>query len=160
MFISLVSAALTARVEFLLRVAAGRGPTEANKWGFYPFGKPAAVSTMAFKACPSPWFANVLTFLYPYLTKPRAQWKELKKKYTHPLNATGLWPANILKRYMSIFSLFRSSRLKLLASYQSQNGIYHGRENTTVTTNNVSKLTQKDIDDLSDESSDSVDGVF
>ena len=71
-------------VELLVRVAAGKPPTNENKWGFYPFGKPAGVSTMAFKACPSPWFANALTFLYPYLTKPKAQWKELKKKYTHP----------------------------------------------------------------------------
>ena len=150
-------------VELLVRVAAGRGPTEGNKWGFYPYGKPAAVSTMAFKTCPSPWFANALTFLYPYLTKPRAQWKALQLKYTHPLNATGLWSANILKRYMSFFSLFRASRLKLFASYQSQNGIYHGKDTdhvTIVTTTDAPKLTQQDIEAMSSDSEDSVDGVF
>ena len=149
-------------VELLVRVAAGRPSTDDNKWGFYPYGKPAAVSTMAFKACPSPWFANALTFLYPYLTKPKDQWKELKKKYTHPLNATGLWPANILKRYMSFFSLFRSSRLRLFASYESQNGIYHGTDtdHRPVTTTDEPKLTQQDIDNMSSDSEDSVDGVF
>ena len=150
-------------VQLLVRVAAGRAPTDDNKWGFYPYGKPAAVSTMAFKACPSPWFANALTFLYPYILKPKGQWKELQKKYTHPLNATGLWPVNILKRYMSFFVLFRASRLRLLASYQSQNGVYHGADTdhrTTVTTTNVPKLTQQDIEDMSSDSEDSVDGVF
>ena len=151
-------------VEFLVRVATGRGPTKANKWGFYPYGKPAAVSTMVFKATPSPWFASALTFIYPYITKPRAQWEELALKYTHPLNATGLWPQNILKRYMSFFSLFRSSRLKLFASYESQNGIYHGRDtdHTTIVTTTCApdKLTHKDIEAMSSDDEDSVDGVF
>jgi hypothetical protein len=151
-------------VELLVRVAAGREPNDENKWGFYPYGKSAAHSTMAFKACPSPWFANALTFLYPYLLKPKSQWKELAKKYTHPMNATGLWPVNLLKRYMSFFSLFRASRLELFASYQSQDGIYHGRDtdHSRTVTKDVSspKLTQKDVDDMSDESEDSVDGVF
>ena len=89
----------------------------------------------------------------------------MKKKYFHPLNATatGLWPANILKRYMRFFSLFRANRDKLFASYESQDGIYHGAETAFRTVMNdmsPNKLTQKDIDEMSDESSDSVDGDF
>jgi len=152
-------------VELLVCVAKGREPNDENTRGFFPYGKPASCSTMAFKSCPGPWFANALTFLYPYLVKPKGQWDSLKAKYTHPMNATGLWPQNILKRYMSFFALFRASRSKLFASYESQNGIYHGRDTAiprTVTTGVSSspKLTQKDIEDMSDESDDSVDGVF
>ena len=158
-------------VELLVRVAAGRAPSDDNKYGFYPYGRPAAISTTAFMGCPSPWFANALTFLYPYLAKPRSQWAELGKKYTHPLNSTGLWPVNVLRRYMSFFSLFRASRLKLFESYQSQDGEYHhGKEpephspaaptNRKRTVSHSPQLTQQDIDDMSDESEDSVDGVF
>ena len=127
------------------------------------YGKPAVVSTVAFKASPSPWFTNALTFIYPYITKPKAQWKELKLKCTHPLNATGLWPQNILKRYMSFFSLFRASRLKLFVSHESQNGIYHGRDTdhtTIVTTTSAPKLTHQDVEAMSSDDEDSVDGVF
>ena len=68
------------------------------------------------------------------------------------------------------FSLFRDSRLKLFASHQSQDGEYHGKEpephspaapaNRKRTVSHSPQLTQQDIDDMSDESEDSVDGVF
>lgn len=151
-------------VELLVRVAAGVPPNDNNSYGFYPYGKSAAGSTQAFKACPSPWFANALTFLYPYLTKPVTQWKELSKKYSHPLNANGLWPINILRRYIRLFTTFRSSRCNLFKAYELSNGTYHGKDGenqrTAVSRKEVSQMTEEDIEEMSDEPEDSVDGVF
>ena len=77
------------------------------------------------------------------------------------MNATGLWPVNTLRRYMSFFALFRASRDALFASHETQEGTYHGPEVRTVMNDMPpTTITQKDIDEMSDDSDDSVDGDF
>ena len=61
---------------------------------------------------------------------------------------------------MSFFALFRASRDALFASYETQEGTYHGPEVRTVMNDMSPTITQKDIDEMSDDSDDSVDGDF
>ena len=147
-------------VELLVRIAKGTAPTDDNKRGFYPYGKPSAVSTSIFKLNPPPWYSIALTFLYPYIVKSRTEWGSLEKKYSHPMNATGLWPVAVVNRYMSFFSLFRSNRDKLFCVYEEQDGTYHGPEPSFKTVLTDKQLTPKDIDEMSSDTEDSVDGVF
>ena len=152
-------------VELLVIISKGKGPDDDNKRGYYPFGSQGANSTMVFKSLPSSWFANCLTVLYPYIVKPKDQWDAQRKKYSHPMNSTGLWPQSTVKRYMSFYSLFRANRSKLFASYEDQEGNYHGPEPYSSQVMDDQSpmsqpLTQKDIDDMSDETEDSVDGDF
>lgn len=148
-------------VQLLVIIAKGKPPTDLNKRGYFPYGIKPAYSTKAFKNCPSSWFSNSLTTLYPYILKERSQWDGQDKKFSHPMNATGLWPSAKVKRYMTFYTLFRANRDKLFACYEEQEGVYHGAEPLSIgPPKDTTPLAQEDVDNMSSDSSDSVDGVF
>ena len=75
------------------------------------------------------------------------------------MSSTGLWPVAVINRYLSFFSLFRSNRDQLFASYEVQGGEYHGPEPKT-TTRGKSREVVMDVTALSSEDEDSVDADF
>ena len=119
-------------VDTLVKVASGRAPIRTtekgkNKYGFYPYGKEAGLSTIAFKNVPSSWFAVTLSELYPFLRSDKDAWPEMLKKLSHPL--TALWPWATLRRHVSFHSKFHTNKEKLFKAYESSgHGTYHGPE--------------------------------
>ena len=124
-------------------MAQGRPPTEDNKRGYFPYGKPAAESNRAFQEVPWTKFAHTLTVIYPFIRYDRSEWVAQKlirdpkvakgvrgvgNPARHPLNAGGLWHIHLMKRYQKFFRLCKQKLLKLFESYEDQDGEYHGAD--------------------------------
>jgi len=159
-------------IEFLVRVAQGRPPNDHNKYGMYPYGKPASESTQAFQEVPFTKFAHTLTVIYPFIRYDRNQWvaeklirdptipkgtKGAGYPASHPLNADGLWNINLMKRYRKFFQLCRTKLDKLFQSYEDQDGVYHGKipaQAVAIVGHDGRarrRLTMADLDDMTDE---------
>ena len=101
----LAASMAVAVVTALLRYSEGKKATEKNKYGFFPYGKKAGISTSNFLSVPSPWFATTLAGMYPYVTKDKSDWQVLIDKFNHPV--TSLWPWSSVRRFVSFAAKFR-----------------------------------------------------
>jgi len=111
-------------VQFLLQVAKGRSPNPSNKYGYYPYTKPAGEDTGAFQKVPTSWFASTLADVYPFVKHAEDKWPSLLKKFTPPM--TGLWPVQTLKRHMNFQEALHLNRCSLFKLYEKEGGDYHG----------------------------------
>ena len=138
-------------VSTLLMVARGRESTGSNNYGFYPFGKQAAISTNGFLRVPQSYFSAVLAEMYPYIARDSSKHPMMMKKCDHPM--TGLWPWGKVNRHITFRARFRAVSKELLDVYQDEGGEFHGPEDDQYLCTNKNK---KKMTVSSDEEDDSL----
>ena len=110
----------------LVNVSCGRGGTEENEYGYFPYGKKAAESSDAFCTLPDAFFTMTLAEIYPFVARDRSAWGKMLKVCNHKM--TGLWPWGKLNRHMQFRKQFRINRVDLFKGYEEAGGEFHGRE--------------------------------
>jgi len=102
-----------------------------TEYGIYPYGIGCGTSNLKFKSVPTAWFATTLAEMYPYVTSDKSAWKELGKKFHHPV--TALWPWGAIKRHMSFHTKLRALRIETFKAYVKAGGKFHGTNRRVVT---------------------------
>ena len=113
-------------VQALVLYSGGRDGNGKNPYGFFPYGKPASVSTQSFKDVPPAMFACTLAAMYPFVACDKSYWPKLLKKCSHPM--TAMWPWGQVRRHLSFHQKFTNNFVKLFSAYEESKGEYHGPE--------------------------------
>ena len=145
-------------VNALVAVSAGRESNEQNKYGFFPFGKQAGISTKAFIKLPDAVFSMALAEIYPFVAREKSKWEIMLKRCDHPM--TGLWPWGKLKRHMTFRSRWRVNRKELFEMYNENGGEFHGSESTQYLVGNKKKRGKQQMADTETGDEDSMDDDF
>ena len=104
-------------IEALLQYSRGSGNENV-----YPYTKQAIHCVESFKSIPTPWFANTLAAIYPFVATEKEAWPARLKQCSHPM--THLWPTRVMKRHLHFLETFRERRDAIFSGYENAGGTY------------------------------------